>query len=84
MRGWMDAFAYKITNMKHDLRTLRQDRGFTGPALAAAVGVHYSSISRIERGLVVPGVRVAMRIAEVLGVPVDAIEWADPSEVRSA
>ena len=36
------------------LRELRKDAGFTGRALAAATGQHYTRISKIEHGVQAP------------------------------
>ena len=42
-------------------------------ALAARAGLHAGSISRYESGETVPTLRVAMRLARVLRVPVEKL-----------
>jgi putative transcriptional regulator len=52
---------------------LRADRGITRRGLAAAVGVHYQTLGAVERGLHSPSLPLALRVAEVLGVPVQVV-----------
>ncbi|MDP3275641.1 MAG: helix-turn-helix transcriptional regulator [Deltaproteobacteria bacterium] len=55
--------------MKHsDLRIARRALGMTQKDLAARVGVVQSTIVRIERGLNRPSLRIALRLADVLGL----------------
>ena len=55
-----------------DLRTLRQDNGLTQTALAEAAGVVRQTISNIECGINAPSVRLAKKLAEILG-----LNWTD-------
>jgi transcriptional regulator with XRE-family HTH domain len=52
-----------------NLRTLRQRRGVSQEELGHLTGLHFSDVSRIERGVREPGVRIIYRLAKGLGVP---------------
>ncbi|MBC8093401.1 MAG: helix-turn-helix transcriptional regulator [Pseudonocardia sp.] len=52
---------------------LRTERGLTRAQLAHAAGVHYQTIGYIERGEFAPSLAVALRLAELFGLPVEAI-----------
>jgi len=54
------------------LPVLRAERGLSRKALADLVGVHYQTIGYLERGEYSPSLVLALRIAESLGVPIDA------------
>jgi transcriptional regulator with XRE-family HTH domain len=56
------------TTLAANLRALRQDRGLTLDALAAASGVSRAMISKIERGAAVPTATVLGRLAGGLEV----------------
>jgi putative transcriptional regulator len=60
------------------LRTLRTDRGISRQDLAKSVGVHYQTIGYIERAEYSPSLEVALQIAQVFQLPVDAIFSLDP------
>jgi putative transcriptional regulator len=53
--------------------TLRTDRGMSRAELAAAVGVHPQTIGYIERGEFAPSLAVALRLAALFDLPVEAI-----------
>jgi DNA-binding XRE family transcriptional regulator len=55
---------------KTALRRILDDRGITGCALAAAVGVHENSVYNWTSGRYVPEPATALRVAELLGVDV--------------
>jgi DNA-binding XRE family transcriptional regulator len=55
------------------LRELRQARGLSLAALAAAVGVSPTPIRAYERGAWSPSLAMALRIARALAAPVDAV-----------
>jgi transcriptional regulator with XRE-family HTH domain len=70
------------------LRQLRKERGLTLRALAEAVGVDFTYLSKIENGKAgyLPGAETIRALAEALGA--DALEllhWADkvPPEVQT-
>jgi putative transcriptional regulator len=54
------------------LPVLRTERGMSRKELAEAVGVHYQTIGYLERGEYSPSLVLALRIAEALGVPLEA------------
>ncbi len=55
------------------LAALRADRGMSRRELADAVGVHYQTIGYLERGEYKPSLVMALRIAALFGLPVEAI-----------
>lgn len=54
------------------LPVLRAERGLSRKQLAEAVGVHYQTIGYLERGEYSPSLVLALRVAEVLDVPLTA------------
>ncbi len=65
------------------LRELRRRRHLTQAVLADALGIRQSPLSLIETGHHIPSGRLLYRLAEVLGVSVDAL-FADPHASESA
>lgn len=59
------------------LRELRETKGMTATALAAAVGVTRAAISRIEGGDAQPSWDLAVRIARALNVSLDELAKED-------
>ena len=60
--------------MVHNQITLfRVERGLSRKDLAAAVGVNPQTIGFLERGTYNPSVELALKLAAVLGVPVDTL-----------
>lgn len=55
------------------LGALRAERDISRQQLAEAVGVHYQTIGYLERGEYSPSVTLALRIAGVFGLPVEAV-----------
>ncbi len=53
------------------LKPLRKDRGWTLEVLAERTGLTKSYLSKVERGLSVPSIAVAMKLARALGVPAE-------------
>lgn len=53
------------------LKPLRKNHGWTLETLAEKTGLTKSYLSKVERGLSVPSIAVAMRVAKALGVPVE-------------
>jgi putative transcriptional regulator len=50
--------------------------------LADAVGIHYQTVGYLERGEYSPSLVLALRIADVLGLPVDALFSLTPFEEK--
>ncbi len=55
------------------LPVLRAERGMSRQELAAAVGVHYQTIGYLERSEYNPSLALALKIAGVFGLPVEAV-----------
>jgi len=55
------------------LKELRERCGMTQKDLAAMVGVSRKTISAYERGRATPSLRVALRLAQVLGVGLEEL-----------
>lgn len=55
------------------LRALRAEAGLTAYALAAKSGVSKQVVSKLESGAGLPSWGVACRLADALGVPLDAL-----------
>lgn len=54
------------------LRALRAERGWSAYRLSQEAGLDVSQVSRIERGLRAPSWATVCRLADALGVTVDA------------
>ena len=55
------------------LPLLRADRGMSRTDLAEALGIHYQTVGYIERGEYAPSLHLALRIARLFGLPVEAV-----------
>lgn len=64
-----------IGNNIHDLRTLR---GMSQEALGLAAGLQQSYIGKLERGEILPGAAILMRLARALEVCVGSLFERDP------
>ena len=56
---------------------LRAEAELSRQELADQVGVHYQTIGYIERGEYAPSLVLALRIASVLGYPVEEVFWLE-------
>ena len=67
---------------------LRAEQGVSRRQLADALGVHYQTVGYLERGESYPSLRLALRIAEFFGLPVEVVFSTKPfpriSDVGSA
>jgi putative transcriptional regulator len=71
--------------MKNRLRVLRAERGWSQGELATILGVSRQTINAVETDKYDPSLPLAMRMAKVFGVQIDAIfldDWT-PSETRN-
>lgn len=66
------------------LRAIRELAGVDQPDLAKRVGIHQASLSNIERGQRGASPEVVRKLADHLGVTVDAITSVAPEPVRVA
>ena len=57
------------------VKELREERGLSQMALAVKLGISLSGIQGVEYGWNEPRVKLALKIADALGVRVDEIEW---------
>lgn len=55
------------------IASLRKERNISRRELAAALGVHYQTVGYLERGEYSPSLAVALRLAVLFKVPVEAI-----------
>ncbi|QFG70393.1 helix-turn-helix transcriptional regulator [Ornithinimicrobium pratense] len=55
------------------MRSLREDRGWSQGRLAEEVGVSRQTINAIETGRFDPSLPLALRLAQLLGRPVEQI-----------
>lgn len=62
-----------ISQIGGNIRTFRENKGLTQRALADSVLVSFQAISAWERGLSIPDLENAVRIADYFGVSVDAL-----------
>ncbi|MDI6872493.1 MAG: helix-turn-helix transcriptional regulator [Bacillota bacterium] len=63
----------EVISVRSELLKARRDSGLTQGQVAEAVGIDRTAYNRIERGVQRPTVDVALRIAAVLGRPVEAL-----------
>jgi len=61
----------------------RTERGLSRKDLAALVDVNPQTIGFLERGSYSPSVELALRLARVFGVPVDALFSLDRGRVKT-
>lgn len=66
------------------LSELREQRGMSREELAVAVKTSYPNILRLESGAQQPRLDLAIRIAELFGVPVESIEWGKADDADDA
>lgn len=60
------------------LAVLRTERGLSRQQLAESLGVNYQTIGYLERGEYNPSLDLALRIAELFGLPVEAVFSRSP------
>ena len=53
----------------NDLRTLREQRGFTKCAMSERSGVSLSTLSRLESGRSVPNIETLVKLANAIEIP---------------
>lgn len=66
------------------LAALRAERGMSRAELAAAICIHPQSVGFIERGDYGPSLELALKAAQVFGLPVEAIFSLSPLPSLSA
>lgn len=71
--------------MKNRLRVLRAEAGLSQGDLARRLGVSRQTINAVETDKYDPSLPLALRMAVIFGVPVDAIfldDWIPPGEAE--
>jgi molybdate-binding protein/DNA-binding XRE family transcriptional regulator len=63
--------------LRNRIRVLREERGYSQAELARRVGVTRQALSLVESGQVVPSTVQALRLARVLGVPVESLFYEE-------
>ena len=63
--------------LKNRLKVLRAERDWTQGDLADALGISRQSVNAIETGKYDPSLPLAFRIADLFGVPIEAIFMRD-------
>lgn len=66
------------------LAVLRAERGLSRQELADSVDVNYQTIGYLERGEYNPSLDLAFKIAELFGVPIEAVFSRKPLPPMSA
>lgn len=67
-----------VTPLHNRLAALRAERHMTRADLAQAIGINTQSVGFIERGDYGPSLELALKIARVFNLPVEAIFSLDP------
>ncbi|MEM1263458.1 MAG: helix-turn-helix transcriptional regulator [Pseudomonadota bacterium] len=65
------------------LTVLRAEHGLSRQDLAKAVGVHYQTIGYLERGEYKPSLVLALRVARLFKLPVEAVFSLEPMQPLS-
>ena len=65
--------------MKNRIRVLRAEKNLTQGDLADAVGVSRQTINAIEKEKFDPSLPTAFRIAQLFGLPIEAVFLYDPA-----
>ena len=67
-------------NFDKNLKTLRTEKGFSQEVFANKVGVHVTNLSKYERGLTMPSLEVAEKMANALEVSMDNLVYGSDTE----
>ena len=62
-----------MPELVNTLRAVREARGLTQAQLADAIGVSRKTINTVENGVYVPSTVIALKLAAVLGQPVEGL-----------
>lgn len=66
------------------LAALRTERGLSRKDLAVKLGVHYQTVGYLERGEYKPSLVLALQIASLFDLPVEAVFSLEPMQYLSA
>ena len=67
-------------NFDKNLKELRTQKGFSQEIFANKVGVHVTNLSKYERGLTMPSLEVAEKMANALEVSLDKLVYGSEAE----
>ncbi len=59
--------------LDNTLRAAREGKGWTQAQLADAIGVSRKTVNTVENGVFVPSTVIALKLAQALGQPVEAL-----------
>ncbi|MBB3860142.1 putative transcriptional regulator [Novosphingobium hassiacum] len=59
--------------LDNTLRAAREGKGWTQAQLADAIGVSRKTVNTVENGVFVPSTIIALKLAQALGQPVEAL-----------
>lgn len=62
-----------VEKLANRLREAREARGWTQAQLADAIGVSRKTVNTVENGIFVPSTLIALKLAQALGQPVEAL-----------
>ncbi len=62
-----------VERLDNSLRTAREGKGLTQAQLADAIGVSRKTVNTVENGVFVPSTVIALKLAQALGQPVEAL-----------
>ena len=66
--------------LNNRLREIRLEKALTQEALAQAVDVTRQTVIAVEKGRFRPSVELALRMAQVLDTPLEAMFWLEEDE----
>lgn len=69
--------------MENRLRELREQNGLTQEDLAARVNVSRQTIISLEKGKYNPSIVLAYKLAQVFGLPIEAVFFFEAGEEQS-
>ena len=61
--------------LRNRLRERREAKDLTQAQLAEAIGVSRKTVNTVENGVFVPSTIIALKLAKVLGEPVERLFW---------
>jgi transcriptional regulator with XRE-family HTH domain len=63
-----------------NLKELRAQKGFSQEVFSNKVGIHVTNLSKYERGLTIPSLEVAEKMASALEVSLDKLVYGSEAE----
>ena len=71
-----------MSDFSKRLKELRNNKGLSQEELANLIGVHKSHISRYERGISIPSIEAATKLANALGISISkfVIQDSNPNK----